>query len=200
MDKKTKRTWLARNPVTVARHIDFIFKKLWGNVILSGLHPVGQILNYDIRKEMQSRGTAHFHSAVHVKDAPIVDKDPDDDVVAFIDKYISDTVPQIEDDENLRNLVLSRQIHHRTRTCKKKTGLECRFHFPKPLSTSIVVSRVPCEENSKQTIKRAKAVILQVMNTLQEIGIYHTLSEILTESNVTKQQIPRCIKCFYEEN
>lgn len=55
MDKKTKRNWLARNPVTAARHIDFIFRKLWGNVILSGIHPIGQILNYDIRKEMQSR-------------------------------------------------------------------------------------------------------------------------------------------------
>lgn len=37
MDKETKRNWLARNPVTIARHIDFIFRKLWGNVILSGL-------------------------------------------------------------------------------------------------------------------------------------------------------------------
>lgn len=40
MDKKTKRNWLARNPVTAARHIDFIFRKLWGNVILSGIHPI----------------------------------------------------------------------------------------------------------------------------------------------------------------
>lgn len=29
MNKKTKRNWLARNPVTAARHIDFIFRKLW---------------------------------------------------------------------------------------------------------------------------------------------------------------------------
>jgi len=194
MDKKTKRTWLARNPVTVARHIDFIFRKLWGNVILSGLHPVGQILNYDIRKEMQSRGTAHFHSAVHVKDAPIVDKNPDDDVISLIDKHISSVVPQVEEDDSLRSLVLSRQVHHHTRTCKKKKGLECRFHFPKPPSTSTLVSRVPCEENSKQTIQLARGVILQVMNTLQEIGIDHTLSEILTQSNVTEQEYNDALK------
>ena len=128
MDQKTKRAWLARNPVTVARHIDFIFRKLWGNVILSGLHPVGQILNYDIRKEMQSRGTAHFHSAVHVIDAPTVDKNTDDEAIAFINRHISCVVSDEEDDETIRSLVLSRQVHHHTRTCKKKTSLECRFH------------------------------------------------------------------------
>lgn len=88
LQQKTKRNWLARNPVTIARHIDFIFRKLWGNVILSGLHPVGQILNYDIRKEMQSRATAHFHSAVHVKEAPIIDKNSDEEVISFVDKYV----------------------------------------------------------------------------------------------------------------
>jgi hypothetical protein len=67
---ETKRRWLEHNPVTVARQIDYIFEQLWGKVILSGLHPIGQVLNYDLRKEMLGRGTAHFHSAIHFKDAP----------------------------------------------------------------------------------------------------------------------------------
>lgn len=118
MDKKTKRNWLARNPVTAARHIYFIFSKLWGNVILSGIHPIGQILNYDIRKEMQSRGTAHFHSAVHVQGAPQLNRESDQEVVAFIDSYISCAIP--EEDETLKDLVTSRQIHHHTLTCNKR--------------------------------------------------------------------------------
>ena len=73
MDWNTKRNWLQRNPVTVARHIDYIFEQLWGKVILSRAHPIGEILNYDRRKEMQGRGTEHFHAAVHVKDAPKID-------------------------------------------------------------------------------------------------------------------------------
>ena len=73
MDWNTKRIWLQRNPVTVARQIDYIFEQLWSKVILSGAHPIGQILNYDRRKEMQGRGTEHFHAAVHVKDAPRLD-------------------------------------------------------------------------------------------------------------------------------
>ena len=59
MTMSDRRMWLARNPVTAARHIDFIFTKVWKDII-SGLHPVGQILNYDIRKEFQARGAAHL--------------------------------------------------------------------------------------------------------------------------------------------
>ncbi|WAQ96597.1 hypothetical protein MAR_029287 [Mya arenaria] len=55
MNWDTKRMWLQRNPVTAARHIDYIFEQLWGKVILSGLHPVGEVLNYDLRKEMQGQ-------------------------------------------------------------------------------------------------------------------------------------------------
>jgi hypothetical protein len=192
MDKITKRNWRARNPVTIARHIDFIFRKLWGNVILSGLHPVGQILNYDIRKEIQSRGTAHFHSAVHVKEAPIIDKNSDEGIISFVDKYVRGVVPN--DDEQLRDLVVSRQMHHHARTCRKKKGLECRFHFPKHPSQATVVSRVPVRENSKQIVQQARTMIHQVMNTLREMGTDHTLHDILTQSGVTTQDYNDALK------
>ena len=43
--------YLRRNPVTAARQIDYVFKQSWGKVILSGMHPIGQILNFDGRRE-----------------------------------------------------------------------------------------------------------------------------------------------------
>ena len=43
MDWGTKTNYLKRNPVTAARQIDYLFPQLWGKVILSGMHPVGQI-------------------------------------------------------------------------------------------------------------------------------------------------------------
>ena len=67
MTWENKCNWLKRNSVTAARHIDYIFRQVWGKVILSGIHPVGQILNYDKHIEMQGRGTAHFHSTIHVR-------------------------------------------------------------------------------------------------------------------------------------
>lgn len=63
---------------------------------------------YDNRKETQSRGKADFHFDVNVKDTPFVDKNTDEEVVAFIDRHISRLVPDEDDDDTLRNLVLSR--------------------------------------------------------------------------------------------
>ena len=40
-----------KTPFTVARQIDYVFKQLWGKVILSGMHPIGQILNFDSQRE-----------------------------------------------------------------------------------------------------------------------------------------------------
>ncbi|XP_070573805.1 uncharacterized protein [Ptychodera flava] len=184
MTWQTKRNWIARNPVTAARHIDYIFGKVWRNIILSGVHPIGQILNYDIRKEMQSRGTEHFHAAVHVLNAPILDKDTDEDVISFIDKYISCAIPD-DTDPVLRDLVISRQTHHHTRTCKKRKGLECRFHFKKPPSSETVIAR---KETSKEAITKAKKVMTKVMKTLENSQPDITLCELLTEANVSERE------------
>ena len=49
MDCGIKMNYLKRDPVTVARQIDYLFQQLWDKVILSGMHPIGQILNFDYR-------------------------------------------------------------------------------------------------------------------------------------------------------
>ena len=48
------------------------------------MHPIGQILNFDDRREFQNRGTEHMHAPIHVVDAPKIDendKSKDDEVV-----------------------------------------------------------------------------------------------------------------------
>ena len=46
-----KLIYLECNPVVVARQVDYVFKQLWGKVILSGMHPIVQILNLFVAKE-----------------------------------------------------------------------------------------------------------------------------------------------------
>ena len=56
------------------------------------MHSIGQILNYDERREFQNGGTEHIYSPIHIVDALGLDEDDerkDDEVVFFIDKYIS---------------------------------------------------------------------------------------------------------------
>ena len=93
MDWGTKMNYLKRNPVTVARQIDYLIQQLWGKVILSGMHPIGQILNFDDRREFQNRGTGHMHAPIHVVDAPKIDENNNSEVIEFIDMYITFALP-----------------------------------------------------------------------------------------------------------
>ena len=58
--------WFKRNPVTVARQIDYIFRQVFGKVLFSSMHPIGKVLNFDAKNEYQNRGPHHSHFFVHV--------------------------------------------------------------------------------------------------------------------------------------
>ncbi len=196
-----KHQWLQRNPVTVARQIDFIFEQLWGKVILSGVHPVGQILNYDIRKEMQGRGTAHFHSAVHVKDAPKLDEATDEEFAAFADKYISCSIPDPVTHPKLHHLVLSRQWHYHKNTCKKNKTKDCRFHYPKPPCSKTIVARPPEGETAEADKEFAANVLEKVYTVLLKIDLNDppTLPELLQEAGITEEQYDNVIKIAHRK-
>ena len=86
MDWSTKVHYLKRNPVTVARQSDYVFRQLWGKVISSVMHTIGQIWNFDDRREFENRGTEHMHAQIHVVDAPKIDENKSSEVGEFIDK------------------------------------------------------------------------------------------------------------------
>ena len=69
MDWSTKVAYLKRNPIIVVRQIDYVFKELWGKVILSKMHPI-------------------VHVPIHIVDTPKPDENEESEVVEFIDKYI----------------------------------------------------------------------------------------------------------------
>ena len=73
MDWSTKVNYLKRNPVAVARQIDHVFQQLWCKVILSGMDPIGQVLNSDDQRKFQNRGTEHMHPLIHLVGAPKID-------------------------------------------------------------------------------------------------------------------------------
>ncbi len=195
MHWKDRHEWLQRNPVTVARQIDYIFEQLWGKVILSGVHPVGQILNYDIRKEMQGRGTAHFHAAIHVKDAPKLGEVSDEEFAAFADKYITCSIPDPVSDPVLHDLVLKRQRHYHKNTCKNHKDKDCRFGYPKAPCPKTIVARPPEGETAEVHRKFAANTLEKVYTALLQMDLNDppTLTELLQEANVTEDQYDRAI-------
>ena len=196
MDWSTKVHYLKRNPVTVARQTDYVFKQLWGKVILNGIHPIGQILNFNDRRQFQNRWTKHMHAPIHIVDAPKTDENKDSEAVEFIDKYITWAVPDETKYPEMSNLVKKVQTHHHTTTCWKKKGVTCRFnaHWAPTDKTRIVRSEEKIDENIvKQSSKRIDKV-LSYFVTISDLSDV-TLSEILEECGVTPEQYDNALWC-----
>uniref|UniRef100_A0A9J8ADG0 ATP-dependent DNA helicase n=1 Tax=Cyprinus carpio carpio TaxID=630221 RepID=A0A9J8ADG0_CYPCA len=136
---------LRRNPVTAARMFDFRWHCFLKEVLMSPVQPIGEIVDYFYRVEFQQRGSPHVHCLFWIKNAPQIDKNSDEEVVKFIDKYVTCEVP-CENDE-LQSVVTSVQCHSKrhSKTCKKKNTV-CRFNFPKPPSMQTFICRRKVED------------------------------------------------------
>ena len=75
--------------------------------LLCDTHPLGHITDYVIKIEFQMRGSPHAHCLPWVENAPKIDKDPDDVVCAFIDKYITARAPVALENEHHITLMLN---------------------------------------------------------------------------------------------
>uniref|UniRef100_A0A9J7WX60 ATP-dependent DNA helicase n=1 Tax=Cyprinus carpio carpio TaxID=630221 RepID=A0A9J7WX60_CYPCA len=141
---------LKRNPVTAARMFDHRFHCFLKDVIMSPAQPIGKIIDYFYRIEFQQRGSPHTHCLFWVENAPQVDREDDDEVVAFVDHYVTCEMPP-EDETEMHEIVSTVQQHSKrhAKTCRKK-GTTCRFNFPRPPSQNTFISR------SRQTDKNEK--------------------------------------------
>ena len=97
--------------------------------LLSDAHPLGHITDYVIKIEFQMRGSPHAHCLLWVKDAPKIDKDPDDVVCAFIDKYITAEIPPIAP-ENEHDIKLMENLQKHTHSDYCHSNKSCCFGFP----------------------------------------------------------------------
>ncbi|XP_049447557.1 uncharacterized protein LOC125898007 [Epinephelus fuscoguttatus] len=120
---------LHRNPVTAARMFDFRWHCFLREVLMSPSQPIGKIKDYFYWVEFQQRGSPHVHCLFWVENALLIDKNTDEEVVQFIDKYV--TCELTSSDEELLDIVTSVQQHSKrhAKTCKKKNAV-CRFNFP----------------------------------------------------------------------
>ncbi|XP_030832522.1 uncharacterized protein LOC115920595 [Strongylocentrotus purpuratus] len=154
LDYTEKCNLLRSNPVTVARMFDKRFHTFMKRVILSPAAPIGKVVDSFWRVEYQARGSPHIHALFWVENAPQLGIDKDDDVVQFVDKYISCQKPDEKEDRELHEIVSKVQQHSKkhSKSCTK-TGKACRFNFPRPPSekTFIVtpVEEIPAKDCGK---------------------------------------------------
>ncbi|XP_059198565.1 uncharacterized protein LOC131978809 [Centropristis striata] len=143
---------LRGNPVTAAKMFDFRWHCFLKEVLMSPSNPIGKIKDYFYRVEFQQRGSPHVHCLFWIENAPIIDKNTDEEVVQFIDQYVTCELPA--QDETLLDIVASVQQHSKrhSKSCRKNRTV-CRFNFPKPPSSTTFISRPVREEDGKKSCK-----------------------------------------------
>ncbi len=192
--KLSDMTWsekcdaLRSNPVTAVRMFDHRIRAFLRDVIYSPAQPIGKVTDHFYRLEFQSRGSGHIHGLVWVEDAPKLDENTDEEVCAFVDKYISCQLPS-EEDEELRKIVMEVQMHRKghSPTCKKGKKT-CRFNFPRPPSERTYISRPEDQtddgedaNSSTMTEKEAKKLLSEVFTHIASNSQPAPLEEILAE-------------------
>ena len=155
--------WLRSNPVTAVRHFHYRLETFVKHVLMSNANPLGEIVDYVIRIEFQARGSPHAHTLLWVKNAPQINVQTDDEVCEFVQKYISCSIP---DDEDEKELVCKLQRHSHSSYCRKKGS--CRFKYPKPPSNRVIIAKEPDSDNSMELKAHARNVMSKVYNAITE--------------------------------
>ena len=179
---RLKSMWLRSNPVTPAQMFQYRLDAFVITFLKSSAQPIGEVVEYVIRIEFQARGSPHAHTLIWIKDSPKLGYADEADVKAFIDKYISCSLP--DNDQALQDLVEGLQIHRHSPTCHRKGS--CRFNYPKPPSPYTIISDEP-QENCQQQIDFAVKNLTAVKQVLEQKDLYTdiTLQEVLDRAHVT---------------
>ena len=167
IETMTSDDLIKKDPVSVSEFFMRRFEGLMKNMILQKNGPLGTIEHYWWRLEYQARGAPHIHMVLWAKDAPVLGENDEKEVMEYISKYITAEIPHAYDNDHLRNLVKTFQIHKCSGSCKRfvsqKTGktfsgpLRCRYGFPKELSKTYEMNSfddsVKSRKNRKQKVR-----------------------------------------------
>ena len=148
MTCEQKSELIQKDPVTYAWNFDNMVQLFIRDVLKSNVAPIGEIADCFYRVEFQQRGSPHIHGLFWIKDAPQYEKASNEEVVAFVVKFITCHKPNSKGKmENIFYL----QMHRHAKTCKRSGNNihVCRFNFPlSPMPRTITCILKPLPESS----------------------------------------------------
>ena len=145
-----KHELIKLDPVIAVRMFDRYVRKIL-SYLIEDQGVMGEALAHFGRNEFGGRGSPHLHMLLKVVGAPIPGESPIEEVIAFIDKYVTTHYPTLEEDPEVHKLI-KLQLHSHTKTCQKGGKDICRFGFPKPLSE---VTKILFREIKKMMQKKS---------------------------------------------
>ena len=195
MEWITKAEYFRNNPVPVDQmfenHIDSFFQYF----LLSKAHPLGEISEHIQKIEFQVRGSPHAHCLLWVKDAPKVDENSDEEVCAFVDRYINGRVPcDIPENQEIRSLVMKLQTHSHSPCCRAHAKGKCRFHFPHPPSTKTIIARGVSDDFTSEISEKDRRHVIQLVHEKMEEGSGASLKDILESECIPEEMYLQCLK------
>ena len=197
-DEVTQMTWqkkselIQKDLVTCARNFEHMVQLFIHDFIKSSCQPIGEVIDFFYCVEFQQRGSPHIHGLFWIKNASEYGRDCDEDIVKFVDSYISCKA----DSDDLSELV-NLQRHKHSKTCKKKGRAICRFNFPlPPIPRTMILeplSQSDLDENVADMLKEALGRIRSLLNSINADETM-TFVEFLEKLDLTEQQYIKAIR------
>jgi len=168
MTWQQKSNLIQKDPATCARNFDHMVQLFICDVLKSSVLPIGEIADYFYRVEFQQRGSPHIHGLFWARKAPQYEKSSNEEIVRFVDKYITCQKPDNSSDmEDLVNL----QMHRHAKKCKKAGHSICRFNFtlpPMPRTMTLTPLDNSCfDEKNQKIIKENAEKIKEVLSSMK---------------------------------
>ena len=186
LTSQEKTKLVQRDPVTCSRYFDHRVQEFLNAILKSNCEPIGKLRDFFYRVEFQQRGSPHIHMLVWIENAPTLEKSSEEEIVKFVDKYLTCSV----NDAETAHLV-ELQTHKHSRTCRKKGKAICRFGFPlPPLPRTMLL--YPLEEEVDQ-FRKKYTELQNAMNENKDNDV--SFVEFLeTVAKMTFEDYVKCIR------
>ena len=187
------------NPVIVAKHFQYRVETFFRDVLLTNANPVGKIVYYALRIELQMRGSPHLHALIWTSDCPDLTNDTKDAYIDYIDQHVQAYLPDKETEPQLYDLVKTYQTHNHSKTCRKYKNVACRFKFGQ-FFTDRTIAAEPLAQDMDEEIKsniltRRKEILSKVKQKIDDVlnpskpsyDPHATPTNILNDIDITEQ-------------
>ena len=159
-----KAQMIAGDPVTCARYYERRVSKYIRTVFMNSTM-IGKVIDYAGVEEFTVMGNPHTHLVIWNQDAPTFEQDPDEQVIDYIDKYVTTDLDDI--DPVLGNV----QRHKHKRRCGGRFR-PCSFGFPKPpMESTTILKPFKDEEINDRELEQCRADFATLKNALREVNV-----------------------------
>ena len=189
MDYKDKCEVLKSNPVTAVQMFNHRVQLFFKLILLGPSEPIGKIKDHFYRIEFQARGAPHLHCLFWIEDAPTLANNSHDEIINFIDRYITAKLPDPMEDPELYEMVTKVQTHSTSHSasCRKgRSRKKCRYNFPKPCSNSTFIAEpTPAGE---EEISEHEGLLKKLTEMLESQAEVHEINQVYSKCGFENYQ------------